>query len=94
MLEQLTNLLNMLTPISPILMPSMWIGVAAYAIWYFGSAKNYAPLTVEEIRVLWKIHKQDTKCSSGRWEKIRKGRKVIGFKCGCGYRHVQKRPLV
>jgi len=94
MLEQITNLLNVMTPLSPFLMPTMWLSVAAYVAWYFASAKHYAPLTVEEVRVLWKIHKQNEQCNSGRWQKIRKGRKIIGFKCGCGHKQVQKRPLV
>ncbi|MEM3612640.1 MAG: hypothetical protein QXH40_04415 [Candidatus Bathyarchaeia archaeon] len=73
---------------------TLWISFAAYATWYFTSAKHYAPLTPNEARLLWKIHKQTTKCSSRRWREICRGRKIVGFACECGYKYTQKRPIV
>ncbi|MEM3565778.1 MAG: hypothetical protein QXK18_02770 [Candidatus Bathyarchaeia archaeon] len=77
-----------------ILAVTLWTCFAAYSTWYFTSAKHYAPLTPEEARLLWKIHKQTTKCGSRRWREICRGRKIIGFACECGYKYMQKRPIV
>ena len=73
---------------------TLWVCLAAYATWYFTSAKNYAPLTSREVRLLWKIHKQTTGCDSKQWREIRRGRKIVGFACECGYKYMQKRPIV
>ncbi|MBS7636467.1 hypothetical protein KEJ37_03875 [Candidatus Bathyarchaeota archaeon] len=72
---------------------TLWIFFAVYATWYFTSAKHYAPLTASDARILWKIHKQTAKCSSRRWREIRRGRKIVGFACECGYKYMQKRPI-
>ncbi|MEM3566036.1 MAG: hypothetical protein QXK18_04095 [Candidatus Bathyarchaeia archaeon] len=72
----------------------LWVGFAAYATWYFTSAKHYVPLTPNDVRLLWKIHKQTTKCNSKRWREIHRGRKLVGFACECGYKYMQKRPIV
>lgn len=76
-----------------IIAATAWATFLGYTVWYFTLAKHYAPLTPEEARVLWKIHKQDANCPSTRWRKIQKGGKIIGFECECGYRHIQKRPI-
>ncbi|MCW3993937.1 MAG: hypothetical protein NWE85_05175 [Candidatus Bathyarchaeota archaeon] len=77
-----------------ILMPTMWTCFTVYAAWYFTSAKHYAPLTLNEARLLWRIHKNNTRCTSRKWNEIRHSGSIIGFKCECGYKHVQKRPVV
>ncbi|MGB9683675.1 MAG: hypothetical protein ACPL1Z_01950 [Candidatus Bathyarchaeales archaeon] len=69
----------------------LWACFAAYVLWYFTKAKHYAPLTPDEAKVLWKIHKQNARCSSTRWRKILRGGKIVGFECECGYKHIQKR---
>ncbi|MBS7616330.1 hypothetical protein KEJ45_03940 [Candidatus Bathyarchaeota archaeon] len=76
-----------------IIMATLWACFAAYAIWYFTMAKHYAPLTLTEAKILWKIHKQNTGCSSKMWREIRRGEKIVGFECECGYKHIQKRPI-
>jgi len=77
-----------------ILLPAVWTCFAAYTTWYLTSAKQYAPLTLEEARLLWKIHKQEAQCKAKRWREIRHRGKIIGFQCECGYKHVQKKPIV
>jgi hypothetical protein len=72
----------------------LWGCLTAYGTWYFTSAKNYAPLTVSEARLLWRIHKRNIRCNARKWQRIKRGGKIIGFKCECGYKHVQKRPIV
>lgn len=76
-----------------ILMSTIWACFIVYITWYLTSAKHYAPLTVKEARLLWKIHKQNTQCNSRKWRGIRRGDKIVGFECECGYKHVQKRPI-
>lgn len=76
-----------------IIAPIVWAGLIVYIVWYFMVAKHYAPLTRDEVSLLWKIHKQNAGCRAKSWKEIRHGRKIVGFECGCGYRHVQKRPI-
>jgi hypothetical protein len=77
-----------------ILVFTVWTALVAYATWYFTSAKNYAPLTPNEAKILWKIHKQNINCNGKKWQAIKHHGKIIGFKCECGYKHTQKRPIV
>jgi hypothetical protein len=77
-----------------IIMVALWVCFAAYMTWYFTSAKNYAPITSKEARILWKIHKHNIRCDARKWREIKRGGKTIGFECECGYKHVQKRPIV
>jgi len=93
MLEIITSMLEMLSPMSKILVPMLWLCFAAYAAWYCTSAKKYAPLTREEIRILWKLHKQNVGCKAKKWQEIRRKDNIVGFKCECGYKHVQKCPI-
>jgi len=93
-LEAIMHMFDAVAPASPFLMPPIWIALIAYGTWYFTSAKRCAPLTNEEVRVLWKIHKQNTTCNSRRLQEIKRGNKVVGFKCGCGYKHKQERPMI
>ena len=63
-------------------------------MWYLSSAKCDVPLTVDEARVLWKMHKQSANCVGHRWRRIaRKSGKLLGFECECGFRYEQKRRL-
>jgi len=78
------NTLEIITPI-------VWICFTAYTAWYLTSAKYYAPLTLTEARLLWKIHKQNANCRSEEWHKIQHNGKIIGFECTYGYRHTQKK---
>jgi len=93
MLEIITSMLEMLSSMSKILVPTLWLCFVAYAAWYYTSAKKYAPLTREEVRILWKLHKQDVGCEAKKWQEIRRKDKMVGFECECGYKHVQKRPI-
>ena len=77
-----------------ILVFTSWTLLVAYATWYFTSAKYYAPLTPNEAKILWKIHKQNINCDGKKWQLIKHHGKIIGFKCECGYKHTQKRPIV
>lgn len=81
------NMLEIITPVA-------WAVFLIYAVWYFASAKHYAPLSLQETKTLWKMHRQDAQCESRKWREIRRRGEIIGFECGCGYKHVQKKPIV
>ena len=71
---------------------TVWVFFAGYLVWYTTAAKCDAPLTVNEARVLWKIHKRNTNCTRHKWRRITcKSGKVLGFECECGYKYTQKR---
>ena len=76
------------------LIPAIWLSFGACATWYLMSARRYAPLTPAEVRILWKIHKQKVQCAAKKCLKIVRKNKIVGFECECGYKHVQKRPIV
>jgi hypothetical protein len=77
-----------------ILMFILWGCLTVYVVWYSTLAKHFAPLSPNDARILWKIHKQSVLCSSRKWRVILNGEKIIGFECECGYKHIQKRPIV
>ncbi len=74
---------------------STWAFFAGYLIWYITSAKRDAPITVNDAKVLWKLHKQSTNCTGHKWRCVTcKNGKVLGFECACGYKYTQKRLLL
>ncbi|HVP27350.1 MAG TPA: hypothetical protein VMT26_06780 [Candidatus Bathyarchaeia archaeon] len=73
---------------------TLWTAFIIYATWYFTSAKHYAPITSNEAKILWKIHKQLIHCNGKKWRELKRGSKIIGFECECGHKHIQRRPLV
>lgn len=77
-----------------ILVFALWSAFVAYVTWYLTSAKHYAPITPREGGMLWKIHKSSAQCNGRRWRTIKRDSKIVGFECECGYRHVQRRPIV
>lgn len=77
-----------------ILTPTTWVCFTVYAAWYFTRVKRYSPITPTEARQLWTIHKQDVHCNGRKWRRLKNGKQTVGFQCECGYRHVQKRPII
>jgi hypothetical protein len=75
-------------------MPTVWACFATYIAWYFAKAKRYSPLTTAEARQLWTIHRHDTDCNGRKWRQLKRGKQTVGFECECGYKHVQKRPMI
>jgi hypothetical protein len=64
-------------------------------VWYVTSAKRSVPITFDDAKTLWEIHKKNTKCTGRKWRPIsRRGGKISGFECECGYKYNQKRPIV
>ncbi|MFQ5758904.1 MAG: hypothetical protein ACE5IF_04435, partial [Candidatus Bathyarchaeia archaeon] len=55
-------------------------------------AKTFQPLTLDNLALTWKLHKQQTGCKASRIDSLLiKNNEVVGFKCGCGYEFLQKR---
>jgi hypothetical protein len=74
------------------LIMGFWIALAVYCFWYFFIAKTVQPLTLDELALIWRLHKQQTGCTSSRIHSlIESNNEVIGFKCDCGYEFKQKR---
>lgn len=88
------NMLEMLTPNLWIIMPSLWACFTMYLAWYFTKVKRYSPITPTEARQLWTIHRSDARCNGRKWRQVKNGKQTVGFECECGYKHVQKKPIV
>ncbi len=73
---------------------TVWTAFVTYATWYFTSAKYSVPLSVDEARMLWRIHKRHVQCDATRWREVKQHGKTIGFECECGFKHLQKRNVV
>ena len=74
------------------LIVGFWIALAVYCFWYFFLAKTVQPLTLDDLALIWKLHKLQTGCKSKRIHSLLESKnEVIGFKCDCGYEFKQKR---
>lgn len=76
------------------LVPTVWISFGCAVAWFILSAKKHQPISNKEVEMLWKSHKHFNKCKAKEFEKISQGKKIIGYKCQCGYEHRQKRPII
>jgi len=69
--------------------------LGAYSFWSFTQAKKFQPLTLDELVILCKLHKQQTECdaSISKVEPIINTQlnEFMGFKCECGYQYLSKR---
>ena len=77
-----------------VLFPTVWACLVVYTLWFSTSAKRYVPITRIEARALWHIHKQTIRCGGKKCKEIKRGGKIVGFECACGYKHYQKRPII
>jgi len=71
---------------------AFWFILGAYSFWFFSQAKTFQPLTLDDLALTWKLHKQQTGCKASRIHSLlTKNDNVVGFKCDCGYEFLQKR---
>jgi hypothetical protein len=69
-----------------------WITLVSYGLWFLFKAKTVQPLTIDDLALTWKLHKQKDGCKASRLHGlIKENDEVIGFNCDCGYNFVQKR---
>ncbi|MEM3666919.1 MAG: hypothetical protein QW222_07555 [Candidatus Bathyarchaeia archaeon] len=70
----------------------LWVAFGAYILWFFLKAETAQPLTLDDLALTWKLHKQQTGCKASRiYSLIKENDEIIGFKCECGYKFIQKR---
>ena len=79
---------------SGVLIPGLALCFGFYIAYVLLSARNVVPMTSEEIDTLWKFHKQTKCCKAETWHEITKKKKVIGYECECGFKQIQKKPLI
>jgi len=76
-----------------------WLIFGAYCFWFFFQAKTLEPLTLDELVILWKLHKQEARCNApiSQLEPIvlagSQKNEFVGFRCPCGYKYLSKRPI-
>lgn len=69
-----------------------WLSFAGYIFWFMFGAKEFQPLTLDDLALLWRIHKHQNRCKASQiHDLLVKNDEVVGFKCDCGYQYFQKR---
>ena len=79
---------------SGVLIPAIWLSLGFFIAWFLLSARIHVSLTPNETEMLWKFHKQNSNCKANNWNKIFRKKEIIGLTCECGYKHIQKKPLI
>jgi hypothetical protein len=81
-----------------VLMLIFWFLLGIYSFWFVTRAKRSQPMTLDELVMLWKIHKQQTRCntplSSVNPIIDPRSNEFSGFRCDCGYQYQSKRLIV
>jgi hypothetical protein len=74
------------------LVVGFWLALGAYVFWYFVKAKDFQPMTLDELALTWKLHKIETGCNSSCiHDLLIRNDEVVGFRCHCGHEYIQKR---
>jgi len=78
-----------------VLMGVLWFVLGGYSFWLITRAKRSQSLTLDELVILWRIHKQQARCNAplSRVKPIidPRSNEFSGFKCECGYQYLSKR---
>jgi hypothetical protein len=81
-----------------VLMWATWSVLGVYGFWFVTRAKRSQPMTLDELVVLWKMHKQQARCntplSSMKPIMNAHSKDFSGFRCKCGYEYQSKRLIV
>ena len=74
------------------IMFGLWLALGAYVTWYVFKAKEYQPLALDDLALIWKLHKRQTGCKSSYiHDLLVRNDEVVGFRCECGHEFFQKR---
>jgi hypothetical protein len=76
------------------LVPTLWVTFGCTLAWYLLSAKRFHEIDAQELKLLWESHKQFDHCTANEFEPIRKGKRIVGYVCECGHKHLQERPII
>lgn len=70
----------------------VWVSLGAYVYYFIFRAKEFQPLTLDDLALIWRIHKHQNGCRASQIHDLllKKGQ-VVGFKCDCGHQYLQKR---
>ena len=75
-----------------LLILGFWLTLVVYGFWYFFIAKTFQPLTLDDLALTWRLHKQQIGCTASRVHSLlTRNNEVVGFKCECGHEFRQKR---
>jgi MinD-like ATPase involved in chromosome partitioning or flagellar assembly len=75
-----------------LLLVGFWLALAVYCFWYFFLAKTFQPLILDDLALMWRLHKRQAGCTASRIHSLlERNNEVVGFKCECGYEFQQKR---
>jgi len=86
-------MLSLLSPLGALVI-ALWGIFGCYFAWFAFSAKKIQGITTGDAYVLWKAHKQFAKCKALECVQVVRGKKLVGFKCECGYEYIQKKPIL
>jgi hypothetical protein len=75
-----------------LLASGFWLTLMVYCFWYLFKAKTFQPLTLDDLALTWRLHKQQTGCKASRIHSLlTRNNEVVGFECECGFEFQQKR---
>jgi hypothetical protein len=75
-----------------LLLGGFWVALAVYCFWYFFLAKTFQPLTLDDLALMWRLHKQQAGCKALRIHSLlERNHEVVGFRCECGFEFQQER---
>lgn len=76
-------------------MLALWVTLCMYLFWYIVKASTYESISLDDLAILWRFHKQEAGCKSSFIQDLLvKNDEVVGFRCGCGYEYLQKRLIM
>ena len=76
------------------LVPTVWVTFGCALSWFMLAAKKFQSLSSNDVEILWKSHKQFGRCIAKKFETVTKRKRIVGYKCQCGYEHKQQRPII
>jgi hypothetical protein len=79
---------------SGVLIPGLALGFGFYIAWIMLSAKRLVSMSLKEAEMLWKFHTKSNCCNAKTWQEITRKKKIIGYTCECGYKHIQRKPMI
>jgi hypothetical protein len=75
-----------------LLVGCLWLVLIAYVLWFLFKAKTVQPLTIDALALTWRVHKKQNGCTASRIHSlIKENDEIVGFRCECGYKFIQKR---
>jgi len=81
-----------------LIMWALWFMLGGYCAWFLTRAKKSEPLTLDDLVILWKIHRRQSGCNAplSKVEPIVNPRsnEFSGFKCKCGHQYQSQRLII